>query len=544
LLRVLVCLWLVAACWAEQPGRARQVPAASYRISGKVVDSLSGEPLGQVEVGVSFIENSGTTRNLTAQTLTKDDGQFAFENLRAGKYSLAAQKRGYGLQAFDQHGSFATAIAAGPNLTSDGLVFRLQPQASIVGRILDEEHEAVPNAAISLYATRAQDGVRHQRDIRGATTDDQGSFRMSHLQPGSYYLTVTARPWYADNHPQPGGSGPIEPSLFDVTYPVTYYGDVTDASQATPIAIHPGERSEIIVNLTAVPAGHIRILVPNSNPQSTQITLTKPQIDGSERAVPVEVADAGDGRLDLSGIPPGEVHLKLQAIQGGGQEKHYAAIDVSGNRDVDTSGSSPFASVTGVLRLAGYAQFSSQIAVRLQSRTSELALDAPVSADGDFDFQEQDVPPGRYDVLLTNAPGMVVSGVAATGATAGGQSIEIRGQTQVRLVVLAAREYARVDGIALRGGKPAPGAMILLVPQNMDEEYARVRRDQSDSDGTFSLFLVVPGKYTVLAIDDGWDLEWASPSVLRPYMAEGTPVQVTANSTHRIEAKVQSLTKP
>jgi len=39
-----------------------------------------------------------------------------------------------------------------------------------------------------------------------------------------------------------------------------------------------------------------------------------------------------------------------------------------------------------------------------------------------------------------------------------------------------------------------------------------VRRDQSDSDGIFTLHSVVAGQYTVVAISDGWDLEWAAVS--------------------------------
>ena len=31
-----------------------------------------------------------------------------------------------------------------------------------------------------------------------------------------------------------------------------------------------------------------------------------------------------------------------------------------------------------------------------------------------------------------------------------------------------------------------------------------IRRDQSDSDGSFALRDVVPGQYTVVAIQDGW----------------------------------------
>jgi hypothetical protein len=52
------------------------------------------------------------------------------------------------------------------------------------------------------------------------------------------------------------------------------------------------------------------------------------------------------------------------------------------------------------------------------------------------------------------------------------------------------------------------------------------RRDQSNSDGSFSLNEVVPGNYTLVAIDNGWTLEWAKREVIGPYLAHGTKVEI------------------
>ena len=58
--------------------------------------------------------------------------------------------------------------------------------------------------------------------------------------------------------------------------------------------------------------------------------------------------------------------------------------------------------------------------------------------------------------------------------------------------------------------------MIVLVPQDAANNSPLFRRDQSDSDGSFTLLNVVPGQYTVLALAQGWDLEWGNPAVLHP----------------------------
>jgi hypothetical protein len=91
----------------------------------------------------------------------------------------------------------------------------------------------------------------------------------------------------------------------------------------------------------------------------------------------------------------------------------------------------------------------------------------------------------------------------------------------------------------MNGDKPLPGAMVVLVPEEISDNASLFRRDQSDSDGTFTLTDVVPGRYTAIAIRNGWDLEWGSPDVLRPYLAHGTPVQIGGKQTLDIKVAVQ-----
>jgi hypothetical protein len=86
-----------------------------------------------------------------------------------------------------------------------------------------------------------------------------------------------------------------------------------------------------------------------------------------------------------------------------------------------------------------------------------------------------------------------------------------------------------VEGVAKRKGKWVAGAMVVLVPKNADD-YDRIRRDESELDGSFTLRDVIPGSYTVIAIEDGWDLEWAEPGALTPYLKHGQPLEVGSRS--------------
>jgi hypothetical protein len=102
-----------------------------------------------------------------------------------------------------------------------------------------------------------------------------------------------------------------------------------------------------------------------------------------------------------------------------------------------------------------------------------------------------------------------------------------------------------VEGFAKRDGKAVSGAMVVLVPKNADADRDRFRRDESDLDGSFSLRDVIPGSYTVVAIENGWDLDWAEPGVLAGYLKHGQPIEIGGRSatTMRLPDGVEVQTK-
>jgi hypothetical protein len=75
--------------------------------------------------------------------------------------------------------------------------------------------------------------------------------------------------------------------------------------------------------------------------------------------------------------------------------------------------------------------------------------------------------------------------------------------------------------------------MVVLVPEDL-RDLSEYRRDQSDSDGSFSLNQVSPGKYTVVAVKD-WSLEWGKPEVIQGYLADGTSVEVAGGEERDIK---------
>jgi hypothetical protein len=92
-------------------------------------------------------------------------------------------------------------------------------------------------------------------------------------------------------------------------------------------------------------------------------------------------------------------------------------------------------------------------------------------------------------------------------------------------------DSATVNGYAKRNGEAASGVMVVPVPKDPGANREMFRRDQSDSDGSFSLKAVEPGAYTLIAIEDGWSLGWARPEVISRYIAHGTKIDVGISQT-------------
>jgi hypothetical protein len=522
-------------------------PPTGYPIAGIVASSTTGQPLSGVSVSITSTEN----RHETQTVQTGADGRFAFSGLPAGKYSLTASARGYRAQGFNQHSNFFTGIAVGPDLEGSNLVFRLVPDAAIEGIVTDDDGDPVRNASVQLFERNNDTGQQRTQPLSNSSTDDRGSYHFGHLGPGTYFVAVTARPWYAQyssqQQKQPDSDTARlteEKAQLDVAYPMTFYPAAGDSSGATAIVLHSGEHVTTDIAMRAVPAAHLRIKRGGDNsggdgPQGMP-RVSQRVFDGT--LVPVmSLQGFGDpsGVFEYTGIAPGHYVIEMSYYRHGSRlSGWYKEIELSGTVDLDPRESPPLASVSGALLLEGTTRPPGQMYVVLTDRISRENFSAEVSNKGLFDFKDDEVRPGRYEVVLANAPGFQIKSMIAKGAKTVGQSIEISGGS-VQLVCTATHAVAKVTGVVLRDDKPFAGAMVVLVPRSPESNWTLFRRDQSDSDGTFNLPEVRPGLYTAIALQDAWEIDWASPAVLQPYLKNGTPVEVTGEGTISVKVQLQ-----
>jgi protocatechuate 3,4-dioxygenase beta subunit len=556
--------------------------SSTYRIAGMVVDALTGQPLSLAEVTLSPV----SALNEAQTFLTAADGRFLFTNLAPGKYRLLAVRRAYTLQGFNAHEGYMTAIVAGPGQDSAHLRFRLSPSAVLTGTVSDQWNDPIRDAAVMLFQQSGSAGSRNLHLINRASTDDLGHYRFSHLPPGTYVVGVLAHPWWYNFMSQPvyisksgaqSGSSTSEfeflapqtpqsnvvnPAL-DVVYPITYFPNVTTLADAARLSLLPGSTESADFNLRPVPSLHIQVRVPTASPADAQngeqgddappdgspnITIVQRLGDDDPDLNVARSRPVSPGLVEISGIAPGDATITFSPSQADSAPEYSQSVHLSGNTELDLRPHGSLVDVTGTVLVdvdpANQSpppgeQLSSTSQIQFRSRKTGEVFSIFISQQSGFSFSGLSLPAGTYELSIADAPNLQVSSIEATGATVSRRTIDISAGQPVKLTVHTAQANCSVAGFALKDGKPVAGAMILLVPQDPDQKPALFHRDQSDSDGSFFMAPIFPGRYTLLAIENGWELEWANPAVLFKYLPSGRPVELLPNAAASLNAKVQ-----
>jgi hypothetical protein len=509
---------------------AQNVPA-KYRVSGKVVNAVNGHALAGAEVWFGNAEDFEATQQ---KLLTGDDGAFKFMVVDPGKYLLSGQANGFRRQGFEQHGMYVSAIVVGPGLNTENVVFRLRPDARILGVIEDEEHEPVAGATIYLFRTDATFGLRRTSLSEQTVSDDRGHYRFAHLEPGFYYLVVSAAVWFSGLL-QPGdaagNSALSQKPEFDIAFPTTFYPGVTDPASASQIAVNEGEDFTADFTLNPVPGLHVRVNHVNADPEKPISATLQQRIFGTTinqmwlRQIQV------DDSVEIRGAAPGKYVLEIDSYDAS-RAKRSTVVNLTADTELDPDTTSAVTPIHGVVHMQGGFNLSHPALVRLWNSHTDEVLDSQIEA-GRINFDSDFLTPGTYSVYAMNGENSIMSSLKATGAQVAGQTVQITGGKPVELEIEMSNTLAKINGTAKRDGKPVAGAMILLIPEDAEMNLPKFRRDESDSDGTYTLRDVLPGRYRMLAIDDGWELEWGNLALIKKRLEHAEQIEVQPNKTYQ-----------
>jgi len=533
-LRIFLCIAFLAC-----PSVGAQAPPASapshatpglFTIAGTVVNLVTGNPVPNASVAVLSSANSHAVESVLAD----ENGRFALPGLPAAKYQLTVSKRGYRTSFYEQHENYLSGIVTGDDQETGNLIFRLSPGASLRIEITDETGDPVEKADIGLFQRTREAGVgeRVVEALRGVS-DDTGATEFFNLEPGKYYVTVAAEPWYAmhGSSAAPSGAGAAHRtnSALDVVYPLTFFDGATDESSATPIVLTAGSREQISVRLTPLPALHLFVPIPKDGQEANPHVELQQTVFGikssSGSSYPEQVRD---GMAEFTGVAPGHYQL-LQ-----GDPPRIVELDAANSQQVAANAGIATVPVHLTLQGESRAPLPAPLNVSLESADTDHPRDSLHATEGDDGFIFDAVPPGMWRLRVENDTDtenrvLPVVAISAGGPPRAGNLVAVKDRP-LSLAASVALASTRIEGFARKDGKGLAGVMIVLVPRDPAANDDLFRRDQSDSDGSFALVGAAPGTYTVVAIQDGWDLDWAKPQVIGRFLSQGIPVTISGDS--------------
>jgi len=502
-----------------------------YTLQGKVVNSTTGEPIRGALVQIYFL---GQTSMLTGP-----DGKFQFDGLPAGQSTVTVRKPGFFTEEEIQPSGGGQRLATtGPNTSP--IVLKLIPEGVIYGKISGDDSEPIEGLPIQLLAQRLQNGRKVWEERAGATTDEEGMFRIAELHPGNYFLSAgpsRAPVTFPSKLSQSGAQG----------IPVTFYPSGSDLVAASPIPITPGKRFEVNLSLSPRPFYRVSGRVAGYG-QGQYVSLQV--LDSTGKSVANNSRfDPTNGSFQIPWIPAGAYALRADSPGAQGQAL-TATIPLIVNSDLSglhimlmPTVSIPIrmqliSSRTGSERLPEQENWSPAY-VQLVSRDNgltEMRYGAQqVGERGNSSLQLQNVAPGTYEVEI-NPNGMFYVQSATSGTTnllESHLSVAPGGSMQPIEIVMR-DDVASLSGNVSSDNQPL-SATVMAIPERSS---AQPIMQPADSNGSFQFAFLAPGAYKILAVDHPEQLEYSNPDVLRKYLSKARDTTLSADQAARIDLEL------
>jgi uncharacterized protein (DUF2141 family) len=290
-----------------------------------------------------------------------------------------------------------------------------------------------------------------------------------------------------------------------------------------------GDRLQVDVHLNPVPALHLIFRIPE-NTQDQQNNFSMPMLqkhvfDSLEFVQSDGMRQVSPGIYELMGVAPGRYTVRAKNPESGQLEQSAnVELDRDGQELSDSRGEA-LGSLKLSVKIPGEETLPKQYGVGLQDSRRRVVAFRQGDLTGKFTFEN--LPPGKYAILIGSQtkPYSVLRTSSQAGDSAG-HDVNITPGAAVELTAFLSAGTVSIDGVVQKKGKSVAGVMVALVPKDPVAHIELFRRDQSDFDGTFVVQGVVPGSYTIVAVEDAWGLEWLQPSALARYVQNGKNVTV------------------
>ena len=534
---VVVLLFLVTLCVrAQDPPTTRTQPVSAKvesktgAISGRVVTE-DGQPLVNVNVWVRPATPEGLP---VTHTTTNRDGVFKVTGLERGSYSVNASVPSYIPKSAD----------AGPTVSSvgDSVTLVLIKGGVVTGTVTNPKGDPVVGIGVRVEMLRDEIGRNagsgHYFDN---VTDDRGIYRVYGVPTGTYIVSANGGVNYA-----PGNVNAYANDM-------PTYAPSSSRESADVISVRSGEETSVDIRYRGARGSTISGIVSGyGNDKGSWVTLTSIAERGPRLNTYFE---AGSGEFAFEGVPDGDYHLAATTY-GNGRNRGMTESMLLSVRGADIEGldltAHPLASISGRMVLEALKTPPPECTDKRQPEFSNTSVTSwhrvtqdnkkkpqfiwrsgVARLDPQGNFMMQDLPPNEYyfGARVSFDQWYLRSIMFAPSTPNGKPTDAMRTWTTVKpgdrlsgLTLTLAQGGALVRGsFTVAEGQTLPEKLVVyLVPAEAEkaEDALRYFAAPVNSEGSFWLHYVAPGRYWMVAQPGTDDTRYETSKVRLPDAAE------------------------
>ena len=527
-----------------QAPAAKTPPAKTAIISGRILAADTGRPLRRAQVTLTGPERRTANTGL--------DGRYEFKGLAAGRYTISVTRSGYLTLQYGQRRplELARPLELGDAQTMPNADVSLPRQGLIAGRVLDEFGEPVTGVFVQAMRPAYVEG-RRQLVVVTSTgfegTDDTGEYRLTGLNPGSYYVRATTREtWMVVNNGTRqlmGFAATFFPAAVDLSQAMLVEVGVGRQVRDAHISLVPGRPATI--SGTAVDSQG-RPLAGRSVSIGTRFLRETPGGGGSNvGSAPVQP----DGSFSYRNLLPGEYELGVSTGEFGVSGAELARLQVAiGGADVDNVRlvtSAGWSASGRIVTEQGTAPDVARAAVTVGATTlMQNAVRGAGTGEvrDDWTFSVNAIlGPARLRAMLPS--GWMLKAVRQNDRDITSSFIEMpsgRVLSDVELVITD--RITRVNGqLTDERGAPLANGTVLVFSDDREkwgEGTTHVATARPDQQGRYELRGLPPGDYLAVALDYIQDRSWNDPDYLEALRRDAVAFTLGEGATHALSLKI------
>jgi protocatechuate 3,4-dioxygenase beta subunit len=487
-----------------------QTPPASAKPTGTISGKVTVNEKGVPDILVAAQTMDRPLQQAVARAKSDAGGRYRLTGLPAGQYQITAIAPALA-PAEQSSGSFyrsskTVVLASGEE--ADDVDIKLVHGGVIAGRVTDADGKPVIEERINLQMVDRAGNESNQSMPMGSyqmgVTDDRGIYRIYGLSAGRYRVSVGSN------------EGHFMMSSRRTYYPVTFYGNTSDAAKATIVELQDGtEATNIDIRVgrtsnTFVATGRVIDAETGQPVPGYRLVYGNAQPNQPFHGGFVGGATNARGEFRLEGLQPGRYGVSVASSY---ESPHYSDpvmfeindtdvtnLEVKATRGLTLSGNVVFegSRAKELLQQIGMLRVGANVASPTIARNPSSS--ALIAADGSFKLSG--VRPGKVRLYISSMTMSGLRGITILRVERGGvdvtQNLEVQaGESINDLRIVATFGAGTIRGtVRFVGGEPPPNVRLFVSTRR--EGTPQGGGGMVDARGRFLIGNLASGTYEVV----------------------------------------------